>query len=218
MTSTQCGLFPHKVFISVKASSSNTSVSQQPKGSSVTDIGIDVASGSDTEAATTSTEKTVTGPIHQARENIMLEKPPEEGKRTAEQALKSLASDSPTVSVQKNTEDETSMKIEVVQKVADAIVMTSKETAALETVTRDCSTAVPHLKDCEKGKIEKQAAKADDSPTQSQETGTLHATQDAPLNVAIVLSDGVQPGSDGNRAMDSAAIASGLTANKEIGP
>ena len=52
-----------------QTSSSNTSVSHQPKGSSGTDTGADITSGSDNEAAPSGLEQTLSPPILKNREN-----------------------------------------------------------------------------------------------------------------------------------------------------
>ena len=97
-------------FLCFQASSSSTSISHQPKGSSGTDNSADLTSGSDTEAAPTTLDQTLSPQMPIKSENNTIAPPTEEQTKTLEDVPKDLPADSlsetkPTGQIPTDNED-----------------------------------------------------------------------------------------------------------------
>lgn len=122
-------------YVKPQTSSSNTSILNQPKGSSGTDTGTDLTSGSDTEAAPTTSEQMLSPQRTKNEQNSLVEVTKKEPAKNAEESLKDLPADSLS---EEEPIDKTST--EDVSKVGEALP--SEEARVSQHSTGDSSTVV----------------------------------------------------------------------------
>lgn len=112
-----CELTLHTRFF-FQASSSSASIAHQPKGSSGTDTGPDLTSGSDTEATPTALEQTLSPQLTKKRESGSIDPSSEKPTKTFEDAPRELPKDSPS---ENKAMDKTPAPAEDVPKAAEVL-------------------------------------------------------------------------------------------------
>jgi len=184
-----------------QTSSSNTSVSHQPKGSSGTDTGADVTSGSDTEAVPSALEQTLSPPIIKNRENNTSVTPANEAPTKTPGAIpRDLITDS--LSKGEST-DKTPTPIEDVPMVTEVLpsseVPMSEEVASDSNIlTLESKNITPAEKELKPAPVEG-AIPQEPSATVTGPPSTIALTTEAEKLLAsvtpggTVLTDGSEP-------------------------
>jgi len=181
-----------------QTSSSNTSVSH-PKGSSGTDTGADVTSGSDTEAALSALDQTLSPPVLKNRESETSATPANE---TPTKTPDAITRDLTTDSLSKGeSSDKIPTPIEDVPMVAE--VLPSSEVPILEEVASDSNivtleskNATPTEKELNPASLEGAIAQTPNATVSGPPSAVALTTEKPLASVSpggIVLTDGSEP-------------------------